>query len=197
MKAIYLQKKGERVVAHFEAEVLNVAFSESDVVAFIELGGALTAVRAMWAHLMRARVASSSDRPDDTNITIQMTDDDGRHIKQAAKERYVASMIGENIVVMRKGFKKEMREYFVGGDLVTPSPYFMSSFRIQYTKIPVIPEWEKSLWDNGIKANLICPMDSWSSNGLSFWSMNSSNRAKDQWMSIVKEACLGSISGSN
>lgn len=192
MQALYLLRKGDKVKGRFEFQIQNIAFASSyrTVIAFIEFGGSLTATRAVWAHLMRHRIATSSDSPDPTSIQI-LVEGSWDTLYQVAKERYISQQIGENIVVMRKTFSKDTRSTFIGGTLTEPSPYFLSAFRQRFTDIPVLPEWKQELWDAGIKGHLIVPMKSYSENGLSFWEFESHGYGGTSWEEIVKAVACG------
>lgn len=199
LKLHYTQKKGDRIVASFEAYALNMAWESDDVLAFIEIAGPTTATRAMWAHLLKRRVGSSSDRPDPTSITFGVEKDT---LKLEAKVRYLSHQIGENYVVMKKGFSKDLRHFFIGGDMKIPSPYFLSAFRLNFTTIPILPEWTTGIWQLALEKELIEPFHSYSVNNTYFWKFKSgsnehySERIINDWKNIVKEVALGPISGS-
>lgn len=194
MKLHYTQKKGDKIIASFEAVAVNMAWESNDTLAFIEIAGPTTAVRAMWAHLVRRRVGSASDRPDPTNIVFGTERDT---LKLEAKVRYLSRQIQENYVVMKKGFSKELRHYFVGGDMLVPSPYFLSAFRLNFTTIPILPEWTTRMWQLALEKELIEPFHSYSVNNTYFWkfkdSENERNKERiiDDWKNIVKEVAIG------
>lgn len=183
MKVLFNRRKQGKVVQVVECEALNVAFTDR-CMGLIELVGADTAVRAVWAHLMKARLGSSSDSPDSTDVYVSYMGEMHR-IDLAAKERYIRKALGTSIIICRKGFEPNIREYFPGGDLENPSPYFLESFRLKFTNIPVLPKWSTVLWQKGIEAKAVKRLDSASENSQNFWSL--SDRDENTWREVVKE----------
>lgn len=187
MKVLFNRRKQGKVVQVIECEALNVVFTDYQTLGLIELVGAETAVRAVWAHLMRARPATSSDFPDSTDVQV-FYNGKMKNVMLAAKERYIRKVFGESTIICRKGFEPNIRDYFVGGNIENPSPYFLEAFRLTQTDMPVLPEWSEILWQKGIESNAVQALSSSSENGQNFWKLN--DQTDNTWRDIIKEVVL-------
>jgi len=178
-----LKRKRSEKPQTVTAEAVTLAFDTQDVLAFVELSGPTSAIRAIWAELMRGRSRTASDVPDHTKIKFTYKGHD-TVLKLAAKTRYLTRNLGGNIIVMHPGFDVTKRTHMMGGDLETPSLYFLDSFRHVCTTIPVLPEWSAELWRLGLEKEVIKPLISFGS--YNFWYIVPGNR-NDTWKEIVKE----------
>lgn len=114
---------------------------------------AVSARKAMWAHLMRRRVATSSDAPDRTNITWS-SGEKSETLSLAAKTKYTTVELDDSIIVMHPNFKKESRRYILGGDMDTPSMFFAESLRIN-SNIPFMEKHVPKLWQIAIEEGAV------------------------------------------
>ena len=169
------------------AEAVTLAFDARDVLAFVELSGPTSAIRAIWAELMRGRSRTASDEPDFTKIKFTYKGQE-TVLKLAAKTRYLTRNVDGNIVVIHPGFDVTKRTYIMGGDLETPSQYFLDSFRHVCTTIPVLPEWSAELWRLGLEKEVIKPLISFGS--YNFWHIVPDDY-KSTWTEIIKKVVNG------
>ena len=188
-----LKRKRSEKPQTVTAEAVTLAFDTQDVLAFVELSGPTSAIRAIWAELMRGRSRTASDEPDHTKIKFTYKGHD-TVLKLAAKTRYLTRNLDGNIVVMHPGFDVTKRTHMMGGDLETPSLYFLDSFRHVCTTIPVLPEWSAELWRLGLEKEVIKPLISFGS--YNFWYIVP-DVYKDVWKEIVKEVATHGASRGN
>lgn len=164
-------KVGEVVT---EAPVfINTSASYNGHMLFVEIAGVLSARKAVWAHLMKRRQATSSDAPDVTEITVD-TGADWERLQLAAKTKYKTVELEDRIFVMHPAFAKGERKYFLGGTYDKPSPFFAEALRINST-IPFMPYHVEKLWQIAIETKAITSLSAYGSEMA--WQVNDMDEA--------------------
>ena len=135
---------------------------------FLELHGEDTANRAIWAHLVKGRKGDGYERID---LHIEtMTGSEFIYVELGKK--FTHRTIDNHLFIYLTDFLDKSRRMFTGGTFDEPSEVFMDAFRINLPNIPVLPQWEYHLWQNGLQIEGIRPHKIYSNSPFTAWTIN-------------------------
>lgn len=142
----------------------------------IELCGADTAIRAIWANIVKAR----SQR--DGNGTDVFYYEGGNKINIAVieKEKYISKSYPNRILIYSKRFAEKGREAFLGGTFEEPPIHFIDAFKMKNQDIPFLTEWSTALWKIGLEVGGVAPLTVFSTNNISAWEIKETRKWKEE-----------------
>ena len=152
-------------------------------VLFMTAFGPPQAIRAVWAHLVKHRKKRTLTP---TNIkvsegplvtTVQTMPNVNRyHMINVTVDGQ------QGICIMRHDMNRLHAEYVVGGTEDEPSPWFEMALG-QIPTLPYREEWLTALWQMGVYARLIEPVDKCTS-ALRFWRVHTDD---GQWRGLISD----------
>lgn len=178
MKARLATKiKGKDQIFDFECVTLIEKNTYSSPFLLMEMAGPITAVRAAWAHLVKRREGNDTVA---TDIKVQLNTG-GVFLRVTPGNKIYSAPQNGNLVLYTQGFGPRERKYFLGGDMETPSDYFLDAFRINVSTLPILREWANELWKRGLNKGLLMPLKTYG-HFYNAWEI-----AEAGWIEIVKE----------
>lgn len=149
-----------------------------DSLLLLELAGARSEIRAVWANVVKSRTARGITS---TDITVYAgAHSDAVYIDTGIKYRTIQT--ADTLVIVAPAMTRAEYNYVCDGDTETPSPWFMTALqaRLPY---PVVKEWKQTLWRLALQAGLVAPAKT--SLGISAWSID---YAAEAWENLLGQA---------
>lgn len=160
----------------------------------MEMQGPVEAMRAIWAHIVKNRQATTSHDPTvPTDVNI-----DGKKIMVDPKDRYRQVSEAGHLFIIHSGFLQTERKFIMGGTDTEPSPYFFQFLQRQVPSLPFLEEWIPQLWRLGVANELILPCKTQGTSQM-FWEVPEQyyyRRKPYSWRKAVQEV-LGVSPGSD
>jgi len=184
MKAVLTTVTKSKKKTHvFECGV-SFAATYGTTLQFIELYGPITAMRAIWSDIVQGR-KNGDIASIDTKLMVE-----GKQVTLQVRggTSFIKREIDKRIYIMDHGWTDAERRFFMGGDLDTPSVYFMDAFRINVPDVAILPEWIPDFWRLGVKKGLVFPIKTYGA--LFAWTIKLVGNNEQTWDDLTKEFIL-------
>lgn len=191
MKVIFTHTT-RKAQKEYEAEA-TVYITSGYKLAMIELQGATTAVRAMWAHLVKYR----GDGETMTDIQIKVGSK-WESVYVPTNKKFQRKEKSGYVLLWSPDWEAKSRKFMLGGDLDNPPIHFMEAFRINVPDVPFLFDWAPQLWKIGLEKELIVPLTTFDSlmNAWEF-KVKASGYYGADWEDLVKELVRNGAISSN
>ena len=148
----------------------------------LELCGANTSIRAIWANIVKSR----NQRDGNGTDVYYYEGGDMQNIAVIEKEKYLSKSYPNRILIYSKRFAEKGRVAFLGGTFENPPAHFIDAFKMKAQNIPFLPSWSVSLWKMGLEIGGVKPLTVFSTNNISAWEIIETSK----WQEALKERIL-------
>lgn len=142
----------------YAAQYMTTIQNSREVLQMIELVGPTTAIRAIWADIVKGR---DGDFPVKTSTKIKVSGK-WHNIYIIPGTKYVQYSEKKILMIYHIDFTQDKRKAIFGGNLEKPPIHFMEALTKNFPHIPfLIKKWEMELWKAMIDAQRVKPLKSY------------------------------------